>query len=106
MLELYCEQWQLELNNSKTKVVVSRRGRMNYGTYDFVFREENIETITEYQYLGILFNYNGRFRTGQLELKKRLTRAMYSLIGKCHKYDLPVDLQLESFNTVVMSIRT
>ncbi len=79
---------------------------MNCGTYDFVFREENIETVSEYKYLGILFNYNGRFRIGQLELKKRATRAMYSLIGKCRKHDLPVDLQLELFNTTVLPIMT
>lgn len=68
-----------------------------------MFREENIETIREYKYLGIIFNYNGRFRIGQLELKKR---AMYSHIGKCRKHDLTVDLQLELFNTMVMSIMT
>ena len=27
----------------------------------------------EYKYLGILFNYNGRFRRGQLELKEQAT---------------------------------
>ncbi len=31
---------------------------------------------------------------------------MYSLIGKCRKYDLPVDLQLELFNTMVLPIMT
>ncbi len=59
------------MNNSKTKVVVFSRGRMKYGWHlDFVFREENIETISEYQYQGILFKYNGIFRNGKLELKK------------------------------------
>ncbi len=52
-LELYCDQWKLEVNNSKTKVVVYSRGRRNYGTYNFVFKEENIETISEYKHLGI-----------------------------------------------------
>ena len=105
-LELYCEQWKLEVNSSKTKVVVFSRGRINYDTYDFMFREENLETISEYKYLGITFNYNGRFRNGQIELTKKATRAMYSLIGKCRKYDLPIDLQLELFNTMVMPIMT
>lgn len=97
--ELYCEQWKLEVNNSKTKVVVFSRGRVNYGTYDFVFREENIQTISEYQYLGVLFNYNGRFRIAQLELKKSASRATYSLTGKCRKHDPLLD-------TTVMPIMT
>lgn len=60
-----------------------------------MFKEEIIETVSEYKYLGITLNYNGRFRNGQLELKNRATRAMYSLIAKCRKHDLPVDLKLE-----------
>ncbi len=31
---------------------------------------------------------------------------MYSLIGKCRKHDIPVDLQLELFHTTVMPVRT
>ncbi len=64
-LKLYCEQRKLEVYSSKAKVVVFSRGRMNYDTYNFMFRKENIETISEYKYLGITFYYNGRFRNGQ-----------------------------------------
>uniref|UniRef100_A0A0N7ZBB2 Reverse transcriptase domain-containing protein n=1 Tax=Scylla olivacea TaxID=85551 RepID=A0A0N7ZBB2_SCYOL len=105
-LELYCDKWKLEVNKNKTKIVVFSRGRLNYDNFHFVFSDEIIDTISEYKYLGVLFNYNGRFRNGQLDLKKRATRAMYSLIGKCRKHDLPVDLQLELFNTIVMPIMT
>ncbi len=56
------------MNNSKTKVEVFSRGRRNYGTHSFVFREENIGRISEYKYLGISFNYNGRFKSDKLEL--------------------------------------
>ncbi len=44
-LQLHCEQWKLQVNNSKTKVVVYSRGKRNCGTYNFVYREGNIETI-------------------------------------------------------------
>ena len=105
-LDLYCQQWKLEVNSSKTKVVVFSRGKINYDTYNFMFKEESIEATSEYKYLGMLFNYNGRFRNGQLELKNRASRAMYSLIGKCRKHDLPIDLQLELFNIIVMPVMT
>ncbi len=52
-LELYCEQWKLEVYNSKTKVVVFSRGRINYDAYNFMIKEENIETRSEYKYLGL-----------------------------------------------------
>lgn len=62
--------------------------------------------MTEYKYLGVLLNYNGRFCKGELELKETPTRAMYSLISKCRKFDLPVDIQLKLFTTMVLPILT
>ncbi len=53
-----------------------------------------------------LFNYNGRFLKGELELKETATRAMYSLISKCRKFDLPVDIQLELCTATVLPILT
>ncbi len=47
------------------------------------------------EYLGVLFNCNGRFRKGELELHQQAQRAIYSLVGLCRKFDLPVGMQLE-----------
>ncbi len=62
--------------------------------------------MTDYNYLGVFFNYNGRLRKGELELKETATRAMYSLISKCRKFDLPVDIQLELYTATVLPILT
>ena len=105
-LHTYCNEWKLKLNCNKTKVVVFSRGKVNVDKYKFEFGREKIEVVEDYKYLGILFNYNGRFRKGELELKEQATRAMYSLIGKCRKFDMPVDMQMELFNTMVLPILT
>ena len=52
------------------------------------------------------FSYNDRFCKGELELKDQATRAMESLVGKCPKFDLPVDLQVELFDNMVQSVLT
>ena len=82
------------------------RGKQNLSNYEFEFSGENIEVVGDYKYLGVLFNYNGRFRKGELELKETATRAMYSLVSKCRKFDLPVDIQLELFTATVLPILT
>ena len=46
------------------------------GNYDFKFGREAIAVVSEYKYLGITFNYNGRFRKGELELVEQAKRAM------------------------------
>lgn len=65
------------------------RGRVHRDNYDFEFGNENIEVVEDYKYLGILFNYNGRFRKGELDLHEHRTRALYSIIGKYRKFDFP-----------------
>ncbi len=62
--------------------------------------------MEDYKYLGVLFNYNGRFREGEREHKEQATRAMHLLIGKCRKFDLPADIQTELFNTTVLPVLT
>ena len=75
-LDNYCHQWKLEVNCSKTKVVVFGRGRIVTENFQFVYRDDSVETVREYKYLGMLFNSNGRFRRGQQECIEAATRAM------------------------------
>jgi hypothetical protein len=54
----YCEVWRLEVNVSKTIVmVVSKNGekvaKMRYG-------EEELECVNQYVYLGSVFSSNGK----------------------------------------------
>ena len=105
-LNTYCNEWKLKLNCNKSKIVIFSRGKVDLSKYEFKFECEKIEVVEDYKYLGLTFNYNGRFRKGELELKEQATRAMYSLVGKCRKFDLPVDMQIELFNTMVQPVLT
>ena len=62
--------------------------------YNFEFGGENVEVVENYKYLDLLFNYNGKFRKGELDIKEQATKALYSVIGKCRKFDLPMDMQI------------
>lgn len=105
-LNTYCSDWKLKINCSKTKIVVFSRGKIQADKYNFTFDRDSIEVVSHYKYLGITFNYNGRFRKGELELKEQAQRAMYSIIGTCRKFDLPVDIQIEMFNSMVLPVMT
>ncbi len=50
--------------------------RVHQDNYDFEFGNENIEVVENYKYLSILFNYNGRFLKGELDLKDHATKAL------------------------------
>ncbi len=47
-----------------------------------------------------------KFRKGELELVEKATRALYSVSGTSRKLALPVDIQIELFNRMVVSVLT
>ena len=85
-------------------MVVFGRGRAQNTSYDLKFKNEIVEVVGEYKYLGVLFNNNRRIRRGQEESVNAATRAMYNPIGKCRKFDFPADLQIDLFRATVLPV--
>ena len=98
----YCDAWRLKFNSSKTKVLVFSRGRQR--EYTFTFKNETLEIVNEYKYLGVLFNRSGSFFKTKQEIAKQATKAMYSLIKKCKHLCLPINIQIDLFNKMVKPI--
>ena len=44
-----------------------------------------VEVVSDYAYLGVLFNYNNKFQIAQKSLCAAGNRAMFSLLRKCRK---------------------
>ena len=55
-------------------------------------------------YLGALFSCNGRFVKNNKGLADQARKAMFSLLRKSRKLHLPVDLQLQLFDSMVLPI--
>ena len=105
-MENYCEKWKLDINCKKTKITIFSKEKCEVGNSNFQLKGENIEIVDEYKYLGVIMNYNGSFKMCQTQLCQQGRRAMYSLIAKCRKFDLPIDLQLELFDAMVLPVIT
>ncbi len=105
-LHRYCSKWKIKVNCNKTKIMVISRGQVQTRNFNFNLGGEEIQVVSDYEYLGILSNYNGRFRKGELELVRKATRALYSVTGTPRKYDLPIDIQIDLFNTMVVAVLT
>ncbi len=103
-LHSYCSEWKLKANYGKTKIVVFSRGQVQTYSYNFQLGVESIEVVSEYKYLSVLFNYNGTFRKGELALTEQATRTLYLIIGTSGKCNLPVAIQIELFNMMVVPV--
>ena len=99
----YCDLWKLSVNTSKTKVVIFSRGKVrNIPT--FIFGKDNLEVVDDYTYLGIIFNFNGKFKKAVDKQIASARRALFILRKKAIKLKLPIDLQLELFDKTILPI--
>lgn len=99
----YCEQWKLTINFSKTKIVIFSKGVLRNG-YTFTMKNEMIEIVDEFKYLGVVFSRSGSFLNAKKHIASQATRAMYSLIRNVNRLDLPIDMQIDLFNKAVKPI--
>jgi len=99
----YCKLWKLQVNTSKTKVIVfSKRKpkKLPIFTYD----NKIVEIVDEFKYLGVIFKSNGYFNRCKLHLKEQATKAMFALLSKGRMHQLPTDVMLELFDKTVLPI--
>ncbi len=99
----YCETYKLEVNRLKTKIVIFSRGKIS-NIPVFTFGESQIDVVDDYNYLGIVFNYNGNFNKNNKARYDQARKAMYAILCKARKLCLPVDVQLHLFDAVIKPI--
>ena len=99
----YCEDWNLKINTSKTKVLVFSRGKIR-NLPSIMFGNNKLEVVFDYVYLGCTFNYNGTFIKAIKRLYGVASRAMFSILSKSRSLPLDIDTQLHLFNSMVVPI--
>ena len=60
--------------------------------------------MDDFSYLGIKFNYNGKFGKTKKHLVDQARKAMFSLLRKARKLFLPFDIQLHLFDSMITPI--
>ena len=71
---------------------------------NFKFGNDSIQIVEDFDYLGIKFNYNNKVKKSINKQVTQARRAMFSLISKARKLNLPIDIQLELFDQLVRPI--
>ena len=99
----YCHDWNLTVNTSKTKVVIYSKGKIRKRP-DFSFGKDKIVVIDDYVYLGCTFNYNGKYNKAITKQVNQAKRAMFSLLSKSMKLNLPTDITCDLFDSLVTPI--
>ena len=99
----YCNLWKLSVNTSKTKIVIFSRGKTR-NLPEFSFNNFKLDIVEDFTYLGVQFNYNGKFNKNLKRQCDQARKAMYALITKSRKLCLDLDLQIQLFDSTVVPI--
>ena len=103
-LKQYCDKWKLQVNVDKTKIIIFSNKKVKKENITFSIGGKNIEIVEEFKYLGVTFKYNGNFNNNIKALKTQGDRAIFSIIKKARKYNLPVYMQFELFDKMVIPV--
>ena len=65
---------------------------------------ESLETVDDYVYLGITFNYNGTFKKAVKRLYDKASRSMFEVLKRSKALRLDIDTTFHMFDTLVVPI--
>ena len=63
-----------------------------------------LNVVDDFAYLGIIVISNGSFSKNRVRLLEQSRKAMFSMLRKCRGLGLPIDIQLQMFNTMISPI--
>lgn len=105
-LEEYCERWSLEVNLSKSEIMVFRNGGRLSHQENWIFKGERIRIVSHYTYLGILLTPKMTFAK---HVEKRNTAAKSSINAtwQCFlaKRNIPLRVKWKLFQAVCRAIQ-
>lgn len=78
-LEKYCTKFHLNINLTKTCILVFRRGGKPAKSEKWFIKNNPISVVSEFKYLGIIFTPSGSWTTAQRDLANRARKATFCI---------------------------
>ena len=105
-LSQFCNDWLLNINLKKTKVVIFQKKlrKSTLNDHYFHINREKIETVSNYTYLGVNFTSNGNFRDNKINLKEKTRRSIFATRRFLNFSKLPIDVVNKIFDSLFLPI--
>ena len=99
-------KWKLKVNIGKTKVVVFGCRHVKKEKVNVEYDGQRLEVVDSFKYLGVIFNYNGKFQVAKRQIVVQGNKALFMVLNRISKLTLPIDIQLELFDKLVLPVIT
>ena len=105
ILSNYCKRWKLKINVSKTKVMIFRKGGMLPRDLAFYYEGKQLEIVSKFKYLGVVFTTGGFFSEAQHTLAGQAQKAIFKMNKYLHKFTfISPRHKLELFDKLITPI--
>ena len=81
-----------------------RNGGKLHHNESWTYNNVNLEIVNEFKYLGVLFNYNGKFLNMQKHAAEQGRKALFAISSKLKKHEFNVETLCSVFDTYVCSV--
>ena len=102
-LSKYCNDWCLDVNVSKTKVLMfNKPGKQVHN--NFFFNDICLENVKHYRYLGVYFSANGIFNCAQDDIFKKSIKATFKLTKSIISGEPSINTSLHLYDHMIKPI--
>lgn len=99
----YCQDYGLRVNIAKTKWMVVSKGKVRK-VQTFTFEGKVIDRVDRFCYLGVIFQYNGRYQASIKYNVDRARKALFLLNKLSMKLNLNVSTRFHLFDHMISPI--
>ena len=103
-LESYCCKWKLEVNISKTQVMIFNKGGKVIKNHSFTYGKSELSLVQKYKYLGFYLSASGVFTNGIELLCKKAQKVVFMIKSRFSSYRSNSSLLLRLFDMCVKPI--
>ena len=99
----FCTPRGLEVNVKKTKVMVFERRKSSSPAFNY--RQQSVEQVDSFRYLGIMFHSTRGLNCAVEQLAAAANKAMFAMLGRCQQMHIQQpELKLKLFDALVRPV--
>ena len=104
-LEKFSDKWGMEVNLTKTQVIVLRNGGKTLKSETFFYLAKKVKVVTYYRYLGLIFSSRNNWSKALLTLGAQAEKALKCIRTMFWKLGHPnVDVAFKIFDNRIVPI--
>ena len=105
-LQKYCDDWKLDINVKKTKIIVFNKQGKTPPNVKFTFQSNELEIVKQTKYLGLIFSNTGAFKSAVSNLKDKGNKALFKIYKSFANTPKPIKTMIHLFDSLIKPIQT